>query len=188
MIFARWYEMTIKPSTDRSRPFADNVTENDAVSYLQSQHRAVEKLFTGITDAPAADKKAALFRKVADHLAIHAIVEERHFYPAVKESRTRDVLLESLEELLGIKRVLADMLDVSVTDPIFDAKLKTLKKQVSHHIREEEQNLFPQVRKIFSTADLFDIALNMRKERAALEGTEARLKVPSEIAEAASLP
>jgi hemerythrin superfamily protein len=154
---------------------------------LESQHQEVASLFADIEKARAADVKSGLFRKVADSLAIHATIEEHHFYPAVKERRTQDVLLESLEEHLGIKRILADMLDVSVTDPIFDAKLKTLREQVEHHVGEEEGTLFPKVRKLFSSDELGHIARLMKEEQKALEGTEPRLHVRSETAVAAPL-
>jgi hemerythrin superfamily protein len=154
---------------------------------LESQHRAVEDLFDRLEKARAADTKSVLFREIADNLAIHAAIEEHHFYPAVKERRTQDILLGSLEEHLGIKRILADMLDVSVTDPIFDAKLKTLKGQVEHHVGEEEGTLFPKVRNVFSSDELQEIATRMADEQAELEGTEPRLNVRSETGEAAPL-
>jgi hemerythrin superfamily protein len=164
------------------------VEEPDAVAFLAAQHRAVATLFDQIQQAPAADLKARLFRQVADGLAIHATLEETHFYPAVKERRTKELLLESLEEHLGIKRILADMLDVSVTDPVFAAKLKTLKELVAHHVREEEGTLFPAVRTLFSSDELADLADAMRDELRDLDGTEPRLNVRSETGEASALP
>jgi hemerythrin superfamily protein len=163
------------------------IVQDDAIDMLESQHRAVEDLFDKVAKARAADAKSALFREIADNLAIHAAIEEHHFYPAVKERRTQDILLGSLEAHLGVKRILADMLDVSVTDPIFDAKLKTLKEQVLHHVGEEEETLFPKIRTMFSSDELQDIAARMRDEQEELEGTEPRLNVRSETAEAAPL-
>ncbi|MEP6651785.1 MAG: hemerythrin domain-containing protein [Myxococcales bacterium] len=160
----------------------------DAVSLLQSHHRAVSLLFAQIQQARAADVKAVLFRQIGDTLAVHAALEEACFYPAVKERRTKGLLLESLEEHLGIKRILADMLDVSVTDPVFDAKLKILRGQVEHHVRDEENLLFPTVRTIFSSDELADLADTMKDELRELDGTEPRLNVRAEMSEATFLP
>ena len=33
-------------------------------------------------------EKRALFFEIADNLAVHATIEERHFYPAVRERQT----------------------------------------------------------------------------------------------------
>ena len=51
-----------------------------------------------------------LFEQIADKLAIHAAIEERHFYPSVKNKATDDLLLESVEEHLEMKRIIADLL------------------------------------------------------------------------------
>ena len=74
-----------------------------AIDLLESQHREVEELFSQIEAAKDNEKKAELFKELADKLAIHAAIEEHHFYPAVKAKRTEDILLESLEEHVTIK-------------------------------------------------------------------------------------
>jgi len=88
------------------------------------------------------------FQEVADHLGAHVASEEQVFYPAVKARRTEDVLLESLEEHLSLKRLLADLMQMSPGDAAFEAKFKVLKEQTEHHHEEEEEHLFPQVRKL----------------------------------------
>jgi hemerythrin superfamily protein len=176
------------PPTPQHDAFLNTSTDQDAVAFLEAQHRALAGLFNQIQQARAADVKAVLFRQLGDGLAVHAALEETYFYPAVKERRTKELLLESLEEHLGIKRILADMLDVSVTDPVFDAKLKLLKDQVEHHVREEENVLFPTVRTLLSSDELEDIADTMRDELRDLDGTDPRLGVRAETAEAAPLP
>ena len=84
----------------------------DAVEMLEGQHREVEDLFEKLENAGRRDKRK-IFTEIADKLAIHATIEERDFYPVVKAKRTESILLESLEEHLGIKRVLADLLELS---------------------------------------------------------------------------
>src|SRR3954465_12900451 len=119
----------------------------DAIDMLKEQHRAVEKLFEKLEDAHG-DEKRRLFIELADSLAIHAAIEERHFYPAVRAKRTEDILLESLSEHLAIKRALADLIMMPAKSERFNAKLNVLKEEVQHHVREERSNLFPKVRRI----------------------------------------
>ena len=121
----------------------------NAIDLLKSQHREVAKLFSKLEKASKAADKTELFEEIADKLAVHAAIEEHHFYPAVKAKRTEDILLESLEEHLGIKRVIADLLEVSAEDETFDAKAKVLKEQVEHHVEVEESDLFPKVKRLF---------------------------------------
>jgi hemerythrin superfamily protein len=160
----------------------------NAIELLESQHREVEDLFEEIEDSDDLDTKADLFEQLADKLAIHAAIEEHHFYPAVKEKRTEDILLESLQEHLAIKRVLADLLNNNVEDETFDAQLTVLKETVSHHVEEEESDLFPKVRKVLSKDQLEAVGQAMSAEQAELEEKGApREAIPSETEQAAPI-
>jgi hemerythrin superfamily protein len=160
----------------------------DAIELLKSQHREVEELFAQIGKAKSDDNKARLFDKLADDLAVHAAIEEHHFYPAVKERRTEEILLESLEEHLAIKRALADLLETDVDDETFDAKIKALKEEVEHHVKEEESDLFPKVKKILSKQQLTALASEMLAEQTELEEEgEPRNAVPGETERPATI-
>ena len=163
----------------------DNVT---AIDMLDSQHREVEALFAKLEKADGGERKQKVFTEIADKLALHASIEEQVFYPAVKARRTEDILLESLEEHLGIKRVLADLIDIDATDETFDAKAKVLKEQVEHHVGEEEDDLFPKVKKIFDEETLIALAGEMAllEDKLLMEGSP-RLAVLTQTEEAAPL-
>ena len=129
-----------------------------------------------------------LFDKIADALAIHATIEERHFYPAVQDNATEGTLLESLEEHLAIKRVIADLLDLEADDPIFMAKAKVLKDEIEHHVQEEETGLFPKVERLFDEETLEALAEEMEDAANELqEDGNARAAIPSETEYAAPL-
>jgi hemerythrin superfamily protein len=163
------------------------VTMN-AVDMLESQHREMEELFAKLEKADRSDRKQKLFAQIADKLAVHASIEEQEFYPAVKAKRTEDILLESLEEHLGIKRVIADLMDTDADDETFGAKLKVLQEQVEHHVEEEETDLFPKVSKLFDGEQLEAIGQEMSAEQAELEAEGSpRRSVPSETEHAASI-
>lgn len=119
----------------------------DAIELLTGQHRSLEALMKAWMDAPQGQRQA-LFKRVGDELTVHVTSEEQIFYPAVKEKRTEDILLESLEEHLSLKRVLADLLELKPEDPAFEAKFHVLKEQAEHHHKEEEEHLFPKVRQL----------------------------------------
>jgi hemerythrin superfamily protein len=159
----------------------------NAIDLLKSQHRAVEDLFSKLENAKSAKAKLPIFEKLADNLAAHATIEEHQFYPAVKATRTEDILLESLEEHLGIKRVLADLLDIDVDDDTFDAKVKVLQEQVEHHVEEEEGDLFPKVKKLLDKDELEALGQEMSAEFAELEAGRPRDAVRGETGQAAPL-
>jgi len=159
-----------------------------AIDLLESQHREVEKLFSQAEKAKDKDQKTRLFEEIADKLAVHAAIEEHHFYPAVRAKRTEDILLESLEEHLTIKRTLADLLKIDAEDETFEAKMKVLKEEVEHHVEEEESELFPKVKKLLSADELDALEQEMVAEQQELEEAgEPRSAIPGETGEAAPL-
>jgi hemerythrin superfamily protein len=120
----------------------------DAVDFLTSQHREMEALLKQVVDATDSEATKALFIKAADKLTVHITSEEQIFYPAVRAKRTEDILLESLEEHLSLKRLLADLLKLEPAEQTFEPKFKVLKEQTEHHHKEEEEHLFPKVKKL----------------------------------------
>ncbi len=159
----------------------------DAIELLKMQHEEAKKLFTEI-EAAEDEKKEELFEQLADALAVHATIEEKHFYPATKNARTEELLQEAVEEHLGIKRLIADLLEMSPEDAQFDAKVKVLKEQVEHHVEEEEGELFPKVRKMFREDELDDLAVVMQDMADDLKAAGApREAVPAETGSAAPL-
>src|SRR5262245_33492104 len=127
----------------------------NAIKMLEEQHREVEKLFEQLDGMPAGTSQRKAFEELADTIAIHAAIEERHFYPSVNQRNTEGTLLEAVEEHLAIKRVLADLLQLDESDETFPAKLEVLEDEIAHHIEKEEEELFPKVAKLFD-ADILE--------------------------------
>jgi len=119
----------------------------DAIDYLRRQHHEMERAMAQVLETDA-DGMRRRFVEVADQLTMHIESEEQVFYPAVKAERTEDILLESLEEHLSLKRLLADLLELDPADKTFEPKFKVLKEQAEHHHKEEEEHLFPKVAKL----------------------------------------
>jgi len=158
----------------------------DPIQLLVSEHRQMEKCLAEIMDADET-ARPKLFRAAADALTAHVTIEEKHFYPAVRARRTEDILLESLEEHLSLKRVLADLLEIDVSDPRWEAKMHVLKEQVEHHHKEEEKHLFPQVQKLFSSEELDALGDEMQRELAAERAKHPAGRVREETRAAAPL-
>ena len=116
----------------------------DAIQLLTQQHRALEAAMTSTLQAGVQERPRHL-AQVGDLLSVHLASEEEVFFPAVRAHRTEDILLESLEEHLSLKRLLADLLVLAPDDATWEAKFKVLAEQSEHHHEEEEEHLFPKV-------------------------------------------
>lgn len=159
----------------------------NAIELLKNQHDEAKALFKKMENG-GEEEKQDLFERLADALAVHATIEEKHFYPATKSARTEELLQEAVEEHLAVKRLIADLLEMSPDDPQFDAKIAVLEEQVEHHIEEEEGELFPKVRKMLSADELDDLAVVMEDMAQELKAQGApRESVPAETGSAAPL-
>ena len=159
-----------------------------AIDMLEADHREVEELFEEFEEAEGASQQRAIFNKIADKLAVHAAIEEQHFYPAAKADETEDLLLEAAEEHLSVKRLIADLLRLDAKDETFAAKVKVLQEQVEHHVEEEEGDLFPQVRDLLDEETLQALEQEMTATREELLAKgEPRDAVPGETDEAAHI-
>jgi hemerythrin superfamily protein len=160
----------------------------DAVQLLTNQHREMENLLGRTAEETDDMEKKALFTQAADLLTVHIKSEEQVFYPAVHAARTEDDLLESLEEHLSLKRLLADLLELEPSHRSFEPKFKVLKEQTEHHHREEEEHLFPAVMKLLDAAQREALGQEMlaMQEDLAMQG-RPRGAVSNETAAAAPL-
>jgi hypothetical protein len=162
----------------------------DAIKLLKTQHDEVEALFMKFEKTEKAEEKLEIFKQVADNLAAHATIEEKVFYPAAYgegEEDLEDLLREAVEEHLGMKRVIADLLEMKPSDENFDAKMNVLKELVEHHVEEEESELFADAKKAIPSEELEVMGAEMEEMFKALIAGEPRMDVPAETDEAAPL-
>lgn len=119
----------------------------DAIELLTKQHQEVADLFEAIEKASGATEKTRLFQQLASKLVGHDGIEREILYPACEEAMgMNDLLGEALVEHGVIEFGLYEA-DQAAGKPDFDYKVKVLKELVEHHVKEEENEFFPQVRK-----------------------------------------
>lgn len=120
-----------------------------ALTLLKTDHKTVEQLFKQVMKTDSAAKKKQLVKKIITELSIHASIEEQVFYPAIRKAidKAEDMVLEALEEHHIVKWVLSELESMNPEDERFDAKVKVLCENVTHHVDEEESELFVLVRK-----------------------------------------
>ena len=135
----------------------------DAIKLLKQQHRLVEKLFTRFEESDNDAEKKQLLFAIADNLAVHATIEERHFYPAVRAQKTEDEVVEAYDEHLEVKRLILRSLQ-STEAPGFDGIVAALKGCVEHHVEEEESELFPDAQKLMTKEAMEALGQSMEAE------------------------
>jgi hemerythrin superfamily protein len=160
----------------------------DVFELLESQHTEVDQLIEQLERGEKG--RAALFAELADKLAAHSTVEEKIFYPAAMDVKTSDLLHESVEEHLAIRRLLADMMEMDADDDDeFDDKLSELKEQLLLHVHEkEEKKLFPILRQLMSEDERAAVGNEVLAMFESLIEHEPRRNLSRETAKPAPLP
>lgn len=122
----------------------------DIFAQLHQEHQQVSQLIDELAEAPQGSGQD-LFRQVREMIASHSALEETLFYPALKEAdQTRAIVEESLSEHHQVAEILGRMDAVSGFGEGWIELVRQLKDAVTHHVREEEKDLFPKARKLLS--------------------------------------
>jgi hemerythrin superfamily protein len=155
----------------------------NAIQLLKHQHQEVEKCFKEIERCQDEDRDQLrrLFAELADNLAAHADIEEELFYPEVKQRQQDGMVQQAVEEHFEMKQFLAQLLDMEVGSGDFLMTLAQLKDAVLSHVEEEEGEMFPEVRKLFSKADLDQLGQEMEARFQELIGAEPRFEVRDQV-------
>ena len=146
-----------------------NKEATDALTLLIKDHdnvKAMFKKYDRLAEQNArADERNSLAALICAELTIHAQIEEEIFYPAVRRVLKDDDLIdEALVEHSSAKELISQLADMDAKDKLFDAKVKVLGEQIDHHVEEEQNEMFPKVKK--SDLDLDDLGerLSLRKQ------------------------
>jgi hemerythrin superfamily protein len=107
---------------------------------------------------------------VTIELVRHAVAEEMHLYPAVRRHvPDGDTIADKeLSDHAEVERVLAELEKADTADGNFTTLIHRLIGDVSEHVRDEENNLFPQLAKHASPEDLLRLGEQVQsaKEKA----------------------
>lgn len=121
----------------------------DALALLKGDHRRVASLFEAYESTRKSAKLEQIVHTICDELTIHAMLEEKEFYPVVRNALKKegDMLDEAEVEHASLKWLIKQLLAASPKADLYDAKVTVLKEYVEHHVNEEETEMFPKVKK-----------------------------------------
>jgi len=132
----------------------------DAIAMLKADHKAVSELFAEYDKTRSTTKKKALVAEICAALTVHAQIEEEIFYPAVKAALKDTVLVpEATVEHAGMKGLIAQLKGLEPNGELYDAKVKVLSEYVKHHVKEEQDEMFPKVKA--SSLDVVELGERM---------------------------
>jgi hemerythrin superfamily protein len=143
----------------------------EATAILRADHKLVSGLFAEFEKAQSSDRKRRLAEQICNELTIHAQIEEEIFYPAVKEVLTKEgddeLVPEATVEHQSLKQLISDIEATGTDDELFDARVKVLGEYVKHHVKEEQNEIFPKVRE--SELDMVELGAMLMQRKQELQ-------------------
>jgi hemerythrin-like domain-containing protein len=146
----------------------------DAIQLLKADHQKVKALLAELsgTTARAVKKRADLLDEIRVNLKAHTQIEEEIFYPAFKQAGEKDeakMYFEAMEEHRAAgDLVLPDLLNTDTGSEKFSGRAKVLRELVEHHVKEEEEEMFKDAKKLFSKDELNELGARMEQRKGEL--------------------
>jgi hypothetical protein len=148
---------------------ASSRAPSDAIALLRADHKTVQDLFQQFEKTRSDDRKRALAEQICTELTIHAQIEEEIFYPAARGAiREEDLLDEAEVEHQSAKDLIAQIESGSPDDELWEAKVKVLGEYINHLVKEEQNEMFPQVKK--TKLDLKALGEQLQARKMELQG------------------
>ncbi|HET9977249.1 MAG TPA: hemerythrin domain-containing protein [Burkholderiaceae bacterium] len=144
-----------------------NATAGDAIALLRADHVAVSALFAKYEKTSGASARKAIVADVCAALAVHAQIEEEIFYPAVTAAtKDKKLVPEATVEHAGVKSLIEQLEGMEPDGAMYDAKVKVLSEYVKHHVKEEQEEMFPLARA--APLDIAELGARMLARKAEL--------------------
>jgi hypothetical protein len=138
----------------------------DALTLLKHDHDNMKKLLARVDETTERARKTRrdLLRRITREMVVHEKIEERIFYPALKQHpKGKDLVLEGYQEHHVVDVLLGELDRTDVTDERWGAKMTVLKENIAHHIEDEEGEMFKAARAVFARDELEALGARMEE-------------------------
>jgi hemerythrin superfamily protein len=137
--------------------------QRDVIEVLMHDHREVESMFVeleslrGATSDSDRSRRKDLVEQVTIELVRHSVAEEAEVYPAVKEKVSAEEAERAKQEHAEAEETMKRLEKLQPDDASFDAELATLTREIREHVSEEEGQMFPHMREVFTPDELREL-------------------------------
>jgi hemerythrin-like domain-containing protein len=120
----------------------------DAIELLEKDHREIERLLYRLEPGGAMGPRE-VFERLTEVLSVHSSVEKEVFYPAVRRALAggSDVVKDSLFDHKDVELSLERLRKVPMEAGEFTVELLALAGRIRDHVRKEEAEIFPALRR-----------------------------------------
>lgn len=134
----------------------------DIYSYLKKDHRIITKLLEEILAATEGVQRADLFETLKAEILVHNATKEATFYTALGQHDEAVTAVAKAEEgSQEVERYLRKLTTTPVAHEAWMVLFGEFKHCVTHHIKEEEDDLFTLANKLLDEEDANGLAEDM---------------------------
>ena len=143
--------------------------KEDAIQLLKQDHRSVEALFKEFEqlEKEGGDAVEPIIATACTELKIHDKLETEVFYPAIREQagdeEVEDLLNEAEVEHTSVRDLIQKIEGMQGGDEKRNAHFTVLIEYVKHHVKEEEKEMFPKLKKL--DVDLKELGARMKERK-----------------------
>lgn len=173
----------MKRQTARSSNDSKVSKYRSAIPLLKADHAEVKKCFQQyqkLVDGEAgSDERQALAQKICLLLTVHATIEEEIFYPAARVVLEDNLALVDKADVehASAKALIAEIQGMNADADHFDAKVKVLGEYIDHHVKEEQDEMFPKCQE--TDMDLKGVGMQLAERKEVLIAEHPELQVAS---------
>jgi len=123
----------------------------DAITLLEQDHRAVEALFKKFEDSEDPVVQVETAALICKMLQVHTSIEEELFYPKARKVLAKeddDDLVDEAVHEHAMAKELIEKIQTMKAGLLLTGAIKMLKMAIEHHVKEEETEMFPELKQL----------------------------------------
>jgi hemerythrin-like domain-containing protein len=137
---------------------------NDPIAMLKRDHREVAAMLKTLAASKPGPRRKATVQKLTDSLRLHMKIEEQRIYPLVAARVGKEDAEEANIEH-GLARDGLDQINRLVAEPGFGAAVAMLTAGIRHHVKEEETEVFPHLKKKLDRETLAEVGDEVARDK-----------------------
>lgn len=143
----------------------------DAIQFLKQEHQKARTAFERLLEAPPSER-GAVWTELGPELRQHEKIEEQCLYGPIARDGAADPALSEWvsdrhqDEVHEVEGLVREMESLEPEGERWLVTVQQIKSALEHHIRREEQDIFPRVSRLWDRTRLEEAGREMRESKA----------------------
>jgi hemerythrin superfamily protein len=141
--------------------------DDDVLVELTKDHDEMRQMFTVLRGGVQGEDQEETVRRLTVEVVKHAVAEETHLYPLMRKVLPggNDITEHEIEEHAQVEELLKKLEKLDPTDAEYRPTLDKVMDDLDHHARDEETNVFPELRSTLPQSDLVELGHKVRRTK-----------------------